>query len=131
MLKNLMLGALILFPMLVLSVLVYNPGERASVKVDKDREGTVSYMGRLIKGSIDTGVEVPYKPDPEGCGGDGAYCYVASGAGFIVYSKATSIARKEYCSQQETYILYSSVDNFTGLVCGNSPSVGKQKFAND
>jgi hypothetical protein len=120
-----------ILPVVYLVVLIYNPSERAAVKADNDRQGTVSYMGRVIKGSVDTKVEVPYKPDSEDCSGDGAYCYVAIGADFIVYSKATSMAWKEYCSQQETYTLYSSVDNFTGLVCGGTPKVGKQKFANN
>ncbi len=127
---KILLPFLLLTPLVVLGYRVYDPSERAELASDRDAQGTVGYMARTIEAAALAAQPVPFQADELGCAKVDGYCYVANDEGFIVYTLAKSLTWKEYCHQNTTYILHSSVDNFNGIVCVDPPKPGKQKFIN-
>jgi hypothetical protein len=127
--KDLLIAFLALFPIFVLAVAVYNPAERDAIARDKESSGLVSYMARLINQSVSAGTPNPYKLSEPNCSGDEKTCYLVSGSGYVVFTKAQSLAWRQYCLDGTAFITYSSSENRTDIVCA-LPTPGLQEFVN-
>lgn len=129
---------LIVLPLVAIAISSFHPVERKLKKTDEDKRGIVNSLSKaafLYKEKIgvfpsnaqalhDDGI-IDWVPDePQN------YIFKDDGENFIIYTRAESLAFREYCSGEVTNILYSSKHSRTDLVCGEDPTPGDQKFVN-
>lgn len=131
--RNIFGGLLILSPIFMLLYLVYNPAERDLIKRDTENKNTINVLSRALEThfkkngvypqSLDLLETLPYDIHQYG------YTVSKDGGSIVIFSKAHSLAWREYCLEGESYITYSSVDERTAIVC-SPPTPGPQKFVN-
>jgi len=132
--RDLLVGLLILSPVFVLAYFVYNPDEQALKKTDNENKENINLIARALEPyykkegfypeSLSPEIFLSYTP------ANLNYSYLVSidRKKMIIYTEAKSLAWREYCSGSVSQILFSSEDNRTDIVCGETPLPGKQRF---
>jgi hypothetical protein len=143
--KDLIIGILIISPVLFLAYKVVNPAEGKLIEADLAKKDAINVLARAVE---------PYykenKVYPE-CDQHGwaecfntlnirdhttdskleiAYDTSEDNQEMILYSEVHSLKWRQYCHEGTAYMLFSSVENKTEIVCVDTPSTGAQKFVN-
>lgn len=130
--KDILVGLLIMSPVVVMGLMVYNPSEKAALAKDNKRRQTISMFARALEARFkedgaypaDLGVLEYKAAEPN------RYTYKVSedGQSIVIYTKNESLANRQYCEGSASLTLYSSADNRTAITCNPSPTPGPQEF---
>lgn len=135
--KDLLIGILLISPIFILVLISYNPAERKAAEQDSLRRNNVNALARAAEAYFKEYSFYPENPNELISSGTIAtlpensseYEFKSDSEHLVVYSKAQSLEITEYCSGEDTYIVYSSFNKRTDIVCGEV-SPGDQKFVN-
>lgn len=136
--KDLFIGLIILIPLIVVTIYSYNPSERALIKNDEQKRNVVNALG---KASLDYFLEfgkypsnasalnengvldyIPDNPDQ--------YKFLSDQENLAIYTPIYSLAWRELCEGQTSYVLYSVKHTRSGVVCGENLNASGIEFMN-
>lgn len=132
--RDLLVGLIILTPVFVLSYFVYNPEEQNAKKIDSYNKENINLIARALEPYFKKEGVYPQSLSPDAflsyTPANLNYNYLVSidRKSMVIYTAAKSLAWKEYCPESVSQILFSSEENRTDIVCGETPASGKQRF---
>jgi hypothetical protein len=136
---DLAIALVLVSPIFITAYISFHPWETKAIAADEATKGTVNSLARAAEAYFKTYGAYPESPSvllsssilaalPADIS---RYSFKISedGQRIVIYSEAVSLVQKEYCHQNVTFIIYSSEEQRTNLVC-DTPLPGRQHFVN-
>lgn len=137
--RDLFIAAVLVSPVIIAAYISFHPWEQRAISTDENTRGTIGMLYRASDAYFKKNGKYPNNINELVANGllesapvgPNTYSFTSSADGgeLVIYSEATSLSWKEYCSQDTTYIVFSTADKREDLVCGK-PMPGHQHFVN-